>query len=144
MPRKRSKKGFYHKKRQKANERKEEAEPQDLDSGKHEHEINLLASDVLEMKAGDTSCNFSKNSKLHNQSPEYSKEMAANMTSHPLKDLMVDIQPQNTSVSGLTSSVNSNDSNDTRLVTSAAKIMVGTLEMLKTPQLQKKAFTIAI
>ena len=122
MPRKRSKKGFYHKKRQKANERKEEAEPQDLDSGKHEHEINLLASDVLEMKAGDTSCNFSKNSKLHNQSPEYSKEMAANMTSYPLKDLMFDIPPQNTSVFGLTSSVNLNNSDHTRYATSVANL----------------------
>ena len=61
--------------------------------------------------------------------------MAAHMTSQPLKDFVVDIPPQNTSVSGLTSSVNSHNFNDTRYTTSAAKIMVESLEMLKFPEL---------
>ena len=70
--------------------------------------------------------------------------MAAHMTSQPLKDFVVDIPSQNTSVSGLTSSVNSNNSNDTRYAISAAKIMVEALEMLQSPELQKKAFSIAM
>ena len=75
------------------------------------------------------------------KSPDDSRKMAAHMTSQPLKDFVVDIPSQNTSVSGLTSSVNSNNSNDTRYATSAAKIMVESLEMLKSSELQKKALS---
>lgn len=70
------------------------------------------------------------------------KQHAANMISHPLTDLMIDISPQNKSVSELTSSVNSNNYNGTKYATSAA--MVEALEMLKLSKVQKNAFAEAM
>ena len=89
---------------------KEEEEPQHLDIGKQN--INNLSSDVLENKAGDTSCSSSKN------------------ISHTFKDSMLDISSLNTSVSGLTSSVNLHNSDEMMHATTAAKIIVQSLELL--------------
>ena len=57
---------------------------------------------------------------------------------------MVDILSQNTSISGLTSSVNLHNSNETMHAISLAKIIVQSLEMLTSSEQQKKTFTTAM
>ena len=65
-------------------------------------------------------------------------------TYHPFKDLMVDIPSLNTSVSGLTSSVNLHNSDEIMHATTAAKIIVQSLELLTSSEQQERAFIIAI
>ena len=127
MPKKRTRKGFYHKKGGKKHDTmKEEEELQELDGG--EPQINHLIPNALEKKAGDMSSSPSKDSKCSR-----------------CKDLIVDVGAESgTCLSALTSSVASCNNSETTGATSAAKTIVKSLKMLGSSEQQSEAFEIAM